>query len=666
MKTPRNKKTLCTVSAAALMLGVSSAATVGLHFQLSYCGAPSYTGFPVTMTAFGIESNGWENLAQMQTGYGTGDCALLGYTLNEVINTTTSTGGLNPLPNGSITVNWFGPTANFSGFAGYAGFPPSYDYNGQYPGPGITISGEEEIYSTFLRDGYNFGPGESGGVNNQPGYLVDVTGLSTLFPSSPFVVELIAAADSMQALTNAYVIDVQHSTTNSVTYPSTPPITDNEGGEPWVRGHGGGLSTVSGALNTDHIQIMSNHPLGGGNTIVGFDNAGTISGFIVTDKPVVSMYPQSIPVAGPGDSILLSAYAIGVPPLSYQWRLNGQGIPGATNTSYAISNVNSVALGGNYDLVVTNLYGTATSRVSTVTVDRITQTPSNGIAIHDSNPSNPQHDGVNMGSTWLASSSDGTITRTGVEDFVAADTNGISVQDNAAFDGPTGTITLWMRSAGTDQSNPDQSFGASLFCRATGTSTDDFMLIQSDGGSLYFLAPEFGNGYYSSGGVSDNNWHFVALTFDQSASGGAAIYIDGALDSTNANSGSWTWPVGNPLEIGYTTDSYFRDYNGLLDDVRYYSTILSASQIAAIHSSGALENTSALQLQFNFTTAPGLGITLTWLESSAVLQSAPTVSGPWTDVPGATSPQVIFPTATQQYFRYRYTPQSLVSNPYLM
>jgi hypothetical protein len=69
---PCNPKLACTVSAAALMLGVSSAATIGLHFQDSYCASTPYSGFPVTMTAFGIASSGWENLTPMPSGYGCG------------------------------------------------------------------------------------------------------------------------------------------------------------------------------------------------------------------------------------------------------------------------------------------------------------------------------------------------------------------------------------------------------------------------------------------------------------------------------------------------------------------------------------------------------------------------------------------------------------------
>jgi len=673
----RNKKIACTVSAAALMLGVSSAATVGLHFQCDYyCSSNlAYTGFPVTLTAFGIPPNGWENLTQTPTGYHSCVFVSPGYTFDETIDTTTSTNGLNPLPNGSIDVTWFANCANFNPFAGYVASPPYYEEEGGHAGSSMLdtnpASGEELVYATFLRDGINFGP-SAGNADNplQAYYSIDVTGLKSLFTNTPFVVELMASSDSMNLLTNALVTDVSNSITYSLPYPNTAPV-NPQGGAPWQRGIGGGLSLVSGVFsNADHIHIASNIPQHGGNgpPPTGFDNAGTISGFIFTDKPVVTMSPQPIALAGPGDTNILSAYAIGVPPLAYQWRLNGQNIPGATDLSYT-NIISTLASGGNYDLVVTNLYGAATSKVATVTVDKITQGSISSNVVYDSNPDNAQHDGVNMGATWEASSSDGTVTRTGVMSFVATNATGITVADNSAFDGPTGTITLWLRSPGTDSSAPGNQ-EAPLICRTNGGIGDDFLFSQNDTGTLSFEASATVNQFNSKGNVSDNKWHFVALTFDQSTNGGAALYIDGALDTTNSNAGaSWSWPAGQPIEIGYTSDLYWRDYNGLLDGVRYYNAILSPSQISAIYSSGNGDGSvdpTALQLEFDFTAPPAGGILLNWQESTAVLQSAPTVAGPWTDVTGATSPYTIVPAANQQFFRYRYVPQSQVSNPYLM
>jgi hypothetical protein len=95
---------------------------------------------------------------------------------------------------------------------------------------------------------------------------------------------------------------------------------------------------------------------------------------------------------------------------------------------------------------------------------------------------------------------------------------------------------------------------------------------------------------------------------------------------------------------------------------------LSPSEIGSIYSSGALADTADLHLEFEFAAPPGEGVVLSWLEPSVVLQSAPTVAGPWTPATGAISPYTIVPTASQQFFRYNSTnaPQTHISNPYLM
>src|SRR5271156_4988648 len=99
----RTLKAACRISASALMLGVSHAATVGFNFTANYCAAGSYSGAYVTSTAFGISTNDWESLSQMDTGYGC-TSGVGPYTLNEVIDTAPAAGGLNPLPNGSLNV----------------------------------------------------------------------------------------------------------------------------------------------------------------------------------------------------------------------------------------------------------------------------------------------------------------------------------------------------------------------------------------------------------------------------------------------------------------------------------------------------------------------------------------------------------------------------------
>jgi hypothetical protein len=82
--------------------------------------------------------------------------------------------------------------------------------------------------------------------------------------------------------------------------------------------------------------------------------------------PTVNVSPQNLIVLA-GSNGVLHANAAGIPPLSYQW-LKGSGpIDGATNVTYVITNAQP-ADEGNYSVIVSNLHGSATSGVATVTV----------------------------------------------------------------------------------------------------------------------------------------------------------------------------------------------------------------------------------------------------------------------------------------------------------
>lgn len=632
------------------MLGVSQAATVGFNFQCNYCSAGSYSGAAVTAPAFGVGTNAWESLTPMDTGYG---CTAGYLTLDQVIDTTSSAGGLNPLPNGSVHVTWSAYTANVSGFGGYDRSPPHYTFGGTGHRPG-----EEEVYWGFLRDGVNFGPGSSGGDNNQPSYAVDIVGLKSVFTNSAFVVELIAAGDSIQNLTNALIIDATASATQSVSYPNIPPV-GNIGDTAWTRGIGGGLSTVSGPLDTDHLKIAGNraqHSAGPPS----FNNASTIAGFIITDKPVVTMPPQPV-LATPGDTVLLRAIALGVPPLAYQWRNGGVPIPGATNLSYGLTNITA---SGDFDVVVTNRYGATSSKVATVTVDRLTIGAGPDFVV-DSKPAGTRDDGADFGAKWLASSLDGAGTnRVGVMQFAAADAAQIVLSTAATtnFDSARGTLMFWMRSAGTVTNSGSK--GAMLFDRLNGSGV---ALVQADEGTILVHSPGAAFGDFSSSRViSDTNWHHVAFVYDQASGGLVNLYIDGTQDSGADNAGAWTWPAGQEIELGRSHDSQWRSYDGVLDDVRIYSRELTQSEIASVAGSDALVDATTLQVRFNFGAPPVPGATVTWQSGSAVLQSASVVSGPYTDLPAAASPYYVEVQPGQKFYRYRHAPVSIQSNPYDM
>jgi hypothetical protein len=78
--------------------------------------------------------------------------------------------------------------------------------------------------------------------------------------------------------------------------------------------------------------------------------------------PYVTTPPASQSVTA-GADVTFSAVASGNAPLSYQWLKNGTNLPGATTSTYARSDV-QLSDEGNYQVVVTNLYGSITSSVA--------------------------------------------------------------------------------------------------------------------------------------------------------------------------------------------------------------------------------------------------------------------------------------------------------------
>ena len=68
-----------------------------------------------------------------------------------------------------------------------------------------------------------------------------------------------------------------------------------------------------------------------------------------------------------GGSISFSATVTGAAPLAYQWQFGGTNLPGATNATLMLTNV-QFAQAGNYSVAVTNLLGSAQSSSAALTV----------------------------------------------------------------------------------------------------------------------------------------------------------------------------------------------------------------------------------------------------------------------------------------------------------
>ena len=81
--------------------------------------------------------------------------------------------------------------------------------------------------------------------------------------------------------------------------------------------------------------------------------------------PVIITQPTNQSVYD-GDSATFAVTAIGAPTLNYQWIFGGTNISGATNSAFIIADVQSTNA-GNYFVAVTNVFGSVTSTVATLT-----------------------------------------------------------------------------------------------------------------------------------------------------------------------------------------------------------------------------------------------------------------------------------------------------------
>lgn len=86
----------------------------------------------------------------------------------------------------------------------------------------------------------------------------------------------------------------------------------------------------------------------------------------VYGAPVFTQQPESFAV-GIGSNYTLRATAMGFPWPTYQWFKNGEAIPAANGSSYSIVAA-QLADAGNYSVVATNFFGSATSAVAQITV----------------------------------------------------------------------------------------------------------------------------------------------------------------------------------------------------------------------------------------------------------------------------------------------------------
>ena len=320
----------------------------------------------------------------------------------------------------------------------------------------------------------------------------------------------------------------------------------------------------------------------------------------VLGPPAITVEPQSQTV-NVGSTVTFLVTATGTPPLSYQWSLDGQALPGATNVTLTLTNVTRVRA-GSYLVVVSNAVGSVASAppaaLSVATGVPCAGMPPGMVAWWRGEDNTGDYAGTNDAVfEGVAGYGPGEVGQAflldGVSSYLQAPNNALWAIGTNDF-----AIELWANLAQAGLSTPAGD-GSVVFAAHDEGPGHNKWLFGFGGQELYFYvySPSAGPYFFAPAVVNltTNRWYHVALT---KAGTAYVIYLNGSQVSAETN--SLPVPVADaPLTIGQAQGLFM---DGLLDEISLYNRALGATEIQAIYQAGAqgkcgLESGSAIRLQ---------------------------------------------------------------------
>lgn len=162
--------------------------------------------------------------------------------------------------------------------------------------------------------------------------------------------------------------------------------------------------------------------------------------------------------------------------------------------------------------------------------------------------------------------------------FIGSSSNYITIPDNAAFNTPSGTWSIWIKTTSI-------SGGAFGIMEKGSNLTSNVCINEYQnkiGGGLSWQVNSGAQVSYSNLIVNDGNWHLFIFTWNNGTIKG---YFDG-IQTTNSGtypSGLFNLANGKPIKIGRLDDLYWQSYDGLLDDIGIWNRALTQQEITALY-----------------------------------------------------------------------------------
>lgn len=176
----------------------------------------------------------------------------------------------------------------------------------------------------------------------------------------------------------------------------------------------------------------------------------------------------------------------------------------------------------------------------------------------------------------------GAVSGFGVEDFLTTSSN------FSPFNGGVDrTITAWVKL-------PATAAGKNLAVVGLGNNDENFQkftfgTISSNGATESRNRVEVrGNGKTGNTNLAVDSWIHIAVTYTSTGTSTFKLYINGAFDSEKTinsaiNTGENPLLIGNDYTLNATTSLRERGWLGAIDDLKFFDSILTETEIASIY-----------------------------------------------------------------------------------
>ena len=224
-------------------------------------------------------------------------------------------------------------------------------------------------------------------------------------------------------------------------------------------------------------------------------------------------------------------------------------------------------------------------------------------------------------------------------------TSFVEITDSSGLEFPGGSMSIsgWFTVGAFDKN------WQALISKGEGTN---YRVARRSGEGSIAYAGGVGEGANDAPDVDDGNWHhFVAVSDATAAEFGTALYVDGVMYEVNATAPVLDSDTTN-LYIGENPEALNRQWVGLIDDIGIWNRVLTAGEVSTLYAGGTGTALSTLVgggggSAISIARSAG-GVTITF---DGTLQSSDSVTGPYADVAGATSPAEIPISGSAQFFR---------------